>query len=365
MKKQILLAGLSVLLASNAFAQDAIADKIRDESCKTFEKEIAGHIKNTQDPKKGLKASTWLKLAQSYQASSLQCGKDSTASLKAYETLLKAEEVDKAAGGKSAKEISDALKNPQLGSALMSQGAAFYNGKNLTSAVKLFKLAYTVNPKDSLATLYAGIAAQQSKDYESAKEAFLKNLEQGSKDPAVFYSLAAIYKNEKATDKAVEILKKGIALLPNDKDLKGELINTYLTSGKIEDAISDLKKLVEADPSNTPNLLNLGILYDNSGKKDEALAIYKQVLAKDPNNYDCNYNLGVLYFNQAVEIKKVVDKMDMKTYQKEGKAVEEKACAKFAEAKPFFDACKKIKPNETDVDDNLNNLSKVLSQCGK
>ena len=366
MKKQILMAGFSLFIASNAFSQDAIADKIREETCKTIEKDIAANLKNTQDVKKGLKASTWMKLAQNYEDMSLQCGKDSMSSAKAYETYLKAQEIDKAAGGKSAKDIATAIApTSKLKDALMSQGAALYNGKNLKGALSLFKLVNAINPKDTTATLYAGIVAQQSKDYASAKEYFGKYIEQGAKDPAVYYSLAAILKNEKEGDKAVEVLKKGIAINPNDKDLKGELINTYLSTGKLDDAITDLKKLIEADPSNVNNLLNLGILYDNSGKKADAEEIYKQVLAKDPQNYDCSYNLGVLYLNQAVEIKKEVDKMDMKTYQKEGKLVEEKACNRFAQAKPFFDNCKKIKPAETEVDENLGNIDRILTQCGK
>jgi tetratricopeptide (TPR) repeat protein len=362
--KKIFLASALSLSVSGVFAQ-GIQDKIKDETCKTLEKDLVSAEKKTSDPKKGAKASTWMDLAKVYMDITTTPCKDSMSSTKVYETYKKAEEIDKTAGGKMAKEIGDALKSDNLYRAMMSQGAAYYNGKSLVNAIKLFKLASTVNPKDTLAALYTGIASQQAKDIETSKNAFANFIDLGGKDPAVFYSLAQIYKNEKNTTKAIETLKKGIAINPNDKDLKGEMVNTNLAGGNTEAAIEDLKKLVDSDPKNATNMLNLAILYDNSNKKDIAMGYYKKVMELDPNNYDCNYNLGVFYFNQAVEMKKAVDKMDMKTYQKEGKAIEEKVCAKFSESKPFFDKCKSIKPNEEEVNSNLTNLQGVLDQCGK
>lgn len=366
--KKIIFASVFSMVTAGVFAQSAIDNQLREAQCKSAADEIAKGEKASLDTKKGARSSTWVKLATAYEDMAVNCGKDSMASEKAYNTYKKALEVE--AGGKGAKDIEAALTSPKIYSALMQQGAGFYNSKNFSSALKLFRLASEVSPKDTTASLYAGIVGQQAKDNEAAKIYFNKFINQGGKDPAVFYSLSEIYKGEGSTPKAVEVLKKGISANPNDKDLKGSLVNIQLSSGNSDEAIAELKKLVDGDPTNVNNMLNLAILYDNGGKKEEALVWYKKVLAIDPANYDCNFNLAVYYFNQAVEIKKEVDKMDMKEYQKNGKAVEDKACAKFAESKPYFDTCKSArekegKPQEEELTNSLTSLSSVLEQCAK
>ncbi|MFN3850623.1 MAG: tetratricopeptide repeat protein [Spirosomataceae bacterium] len=361
--KKIFLASAFSIFATGAFAQNAALEaQMREAQCKTAADDIAKNEKATADPKKGAKPATWLKLAQSYESMAMSCGKDSMAAAKAFETYKKALEVDATAGGKMVKEIEES-RNKGLYNALMQQGTVYYNAKNYGGAVKMFGLASQTNPKDTVSALYLGIVGQQGKDMEAARKGFSDFLELGGKDPAVFYGLAELYRSEKNTAKAIETLKKGIKVHPKDKDLQGALVNIQLSGGNMDEAINEMKILVDKEPDNMVNTLNLAILYDNAGKKEEALKWYTVVLGKEPNNYDANYNLAVFHFNTAVEIKKQVDNMDMKTYQKEGKAVEDKVCDKFNEAKKYFEVCKSTKPNEPDLQENLKNLENVLNQC--
>lgn len=99
--------------------------------------------------------------------------------------------------------------------------------------------------------------------------------------------------------------------------------------------------------------------------KSKAAENYKKVLEKDPNSYEALYNLAVLSYNDGVEIKKVVDYMDLATYRREGKAIEDKACAQFAVSKPYFERASKIKPEDEVVKESLTNLERILEQCGK
>lgn len=364
MKKKLLASvALAALFFSAEIKAQNLEDKLRDAQCETSAKAIESAEKNTVHPKKGLKGSSWVKLAEAYMDDATQCGRDSMSSKKAYETYLKAKEVDAAGDGKEKGDIEEALKSSKLHSALLSQGAAYYNAQNLDNALELFKLANTVDPKDTTTTLYAGIVAQQNGNKELAKDYFIKHIGNGGTDAAVFYSLSLIYNEAKEYDKSVEILKKGIEVNADDKDLKGQLINTYIVSDKIEDAKKDLKALVDANPTNTANMTNLAIIYDNTGDKENALKYYNMVLAVEPDNYDVNFNLGVMYFNQAVEIKKQVDSMDMKEYQKSGKEVEKKVCEKMAQAQPYFVAAAKSDKVEEAVTENLKTIERILSQC--
>ncbi|WP_394996624.1 tetratricopeptide repeat protein [Emticicia sp.] len=481
--KKIILASVMTIFTTGVFAQNAALDaQLKDAQCKTASDEIAKAEKATLDAKKTLKSATWVKLAESYQEMANSCGKDSLASEKAYNTYKKALEIDKAAGGKGTKEIEEALTGQKLYTALMQQGAGFYNLKNFKNALSLFKLASSVNPKDTTASLYAGIVAQQGKALDEAKIYFTKFIEQGGKDVAVFYGLSELYKNDKDNAKAVEVLKKGIQANPKDKDLQSSLINAYLSGGMMGEAIENMKQMIASTPNNpenaknlAENIKNLGTLYENEAEeyvkktrplesqmtqigkekaeaeKDLAMSdqkktaqeeelkrlndrlkkepknaasikasiasvtqlvatsnteieVYKQKIAKltasaqnnsskeaelktlkaketelkdlaasnykkaleiDPNNYDANYNIAVFYFNQAVVVKGTVDKMDMKTYNEKGKAIEEQVCGTFNQAKVYFDKCKSLKPDDQDLVGNMESLKGVLEQCAK
>ncbi len=91
------------------------------------------------------------------------------------------------------------------------------------------------------------------------------------------------------------------------------------------------------------------------------LDTYKKVLEVDPNNYDALFNIGVIYFNDAVELKREVDNMNMQEYQQRGKEVEGRVCGRFQKAKPFFERAVKIRQEE-DATSTLENLNNVLAQ---
>lgn len=96
-------------------------------------------------------------------------------------------------------------------------------------------------------------------------------------------------------------------------------------------------------------------------QRDQAKQYYSKALAVDPANYDANFNMGVFFFNDAVEMKKAVDNMDMAEYNKRGKEVDGQVCGKFKQALPYFTKAKSVK-EEADLMENLTNLQNILKQ---
>ncbi len=267
MKKFVVVSAIS-LTSLTAFAQTGAILQLEGGKLDKAKTEID---KATEDPKQAAKAKTWLTKGKIYEAiasdpTGLYAKLDSNASLTAYASYKKALEVEPN-GGKSAKEINDALAGEKLYRALMSQGAGRYQSKNLTDAIKMMSLAGEIMPKDTLAALYTGISAQQAKQAPLAKEQFERYMANGGKDVGVIYSLALLYRNDKEYEKAIATLDKGLKLLPGNKDLAAERVNILLSSGKMEDAVASMKELVEKDPNNVQNALNLAILYDNAATK--------------------------------------------------------------------------------------------------
>lgn len=260
MKKIVVMLAIG-LTSLSASAQ--VTGKLDDAKAKSD--------KAIEDPKQSGKAKTWLQRGQVYEAiatdpTGLYAKLDSNASLKAYEAYKKGLEVEPD-GGKSGKDLKEALSGNNLYRALMSQGAGRYQTKNYEDAIKMMSLAGEVMPKDTTAPLYTGISAQSAKKYDVAKAEFEKYMANGGKDVGVIYSLASLYRNDKEIDKALATLDKGLTLIPGNKDLASERVNILMTSGRMEEAVASMKKLVEQDPKNVQNVLNLAILYDNGASK--------------------------------------------------------------------------------------------------
>ncbi|SFB95246.1 tetratricopeptide repeat protein [Spirosoma endophyticum] len=153
---------------------------------------------------------------------------------------------------------------------------------------------------------------------------------------------------------------------PKNADLKRQLTDVQK---KLAEQKTEMTKL-EADAKAAA--ANAGAAADSEKrlaelkqKKAETKALEKQYLEKalavDANNYDANYAMGIFAFNEAVELKKAVDKMDMAEYSKVGKEADGKVCGKFKQALPYFQKAKTVK-DEPELTDNLTNTENILKQ---
>jgi tetratricopeptide (TPR) repeat protein len=269
MKKMFFVSALT-LASFTAFSQDAVNKAMVDQ----FRKDKEKSDKDVSDPKNSAKASFWMERAKLYENIAMSGSEvDSSAAKTALESYKKVVELDltkKGEPGKSSKEAAKALNGEEgtsLFNAFVKQGAEKYQNKNLNGALEMFQLAQEVNKKDTTAALYGGIAAQQLEKKDDAKAQFSTYLNNGGKDPSVFYGLAQLYRADNDFDKAIETLNKGLEKSPGNKDLKSEIVNILLASGKEDQAIAELTALTTSDPTNVQNLVNLAILYDNTNSK--------------------------------------------------------------------------------------------------
>ncbi len=369
------------------FATIGVAHAQADKLILEANRKAALEIKKKSDEaimkKDSLKAKTWLARAEAYldlanTTDTVLLRQEASSPFKAYEALKKAVSLDVKDGKEgsvaaSAKKYLSVVMNKEgkpepegqkLFNAFMNVGVQKYQAKDYEGALKNVQMASKINEKDTTSAMYSGVIGQMAKNLTATKEGYKKYLDLGGKDASIFYGLAQIYRDEKDEDKALATIEAGIAKNPSNKDLKNEKINMLLTFKKLDLAIKELEDAVAKDPSNVQTVLNLGILYDNAGKKDLARKYYDQTLKLDPNNYDVNFNMGVFSFNEAVEIKKKVDAMDMKTYQKEGKPIEQLAITKFKEALPYFEKAYGMK-QEDECKNTLKSLYQILKMEDK
>jgi len=91
---------------------------------------------------------------------------------------------------------------------------------------------------------------------------------------------------------------------------------------------------------------------------------YTKALEVDANNYDALYQMGAYYYNDAVEIKRQVNSMDMNEYKKTGKDLEAKLAVKYHEALPYFERGYKVKKDE-DLKEILKQVYRELKDEAK
>lgn len=91
---------------------------------------------------------------------------------------------------------------------------------------------------------------------------------------------------------------------------------------------------------------------------------YTKALEVDANNYDALYQMGAYYYNDAVEIKRQVNGMDMNEYKKTGKDLEAKLAVKYNEALPYFERGYQVKKDE-DLKEILKQVYRELKNEAK
>lgn len=91
---------------------------------------------------------------------------------------------------------------------------------------------------------------------------------------------------------------------------------------------------------------------------------YTKALEVEPTNYDALYQMGAYYFNDAQELKRQVNGMDMNEYKKTGKDIEAQLAVKYNEALPYFERGYQVKKDE-DLKEILKQVYRELKNEAK
>lgn len=204
---------------------------------------------------------------------------------------------------------------------LYNKGVSKYQAKDYLGAFDCFdksaKIRYSYGMTDneySLALYNGALAAEnsKSKDYESkAKENFKKLYTLKYKQAYVYSSNANYAKADGDTAKALKIIQQGREVMPDELDLVIAEANIYLQQKKSKEAQEVLKIAIQKDPKNPMLYMAVAQKYDESGNFADAEANYLKAIELKADYFDAVYNLGALYFNNALEILKAADKLEM------------------------------------------------------
>ncbi len=260
--------------------------------------------------------------------------------------------------GKETKDIKEQLGILKL--AFETEAVFAYNKKNFAQAYNNFAQILEVNKlplmekiQDTIIMYNAGRAAYEMKDYKEAIRLFndVKNL--GFKESFIHVFLKNCHFGSGDTLAGVNELKEGFEKYPNDESILIELINYYLVAQQSEKALDFLTLARQNDPKNVSYIFAEGTIRDKMGHFEEARSTYMHCLEVDPDFYNAAYNLGVLHYNKAVKMyEDMINISDNDAYEKAKAEADEM----FKAAIPFMEKAHEIEPTSKEPLETLKTL---------
>lgn len=342
--------------AQNSNVRKAEAAKEKGDLAEAMQliEEATKHDKTKDDPK------TWYTKATIHEA--MLVGPDGeildiSQLDKTVEAYKKAKEVS---GGSGTYAVFSDQRIEAIWGQFLNTGAEAYQNQEFEAALESFETAAKLMPEDTTAYLYAGISAQQAEIWDKAAQNYYKLMDLGYEQKDIYNSVIYIERAINSdNEKALEVVRRGRAVFPDDKDLMKEEINLLIVTDQAEEARIKLENAIQSEPDNANLYYNLAFLYDQIDETDKAIESYKKAVELEPNYFDANFNLAVVYYNKAADLIKKSNDMDLKTYQKEGKKLEETAKEDFRRSLPYFEKAHEINPQDLTV---LETLQTVYSQ---
>jgi len=259
-----------------------------------------------------------------------------------------------------------------------NKGATAYGEDDYATAVTEFGNAAEIRPNDTTAYLYAGYAASNADDYETAKMNYEKVISMGitSKDPynLLIYIYGTVNKNN---EKALEVTRTAIGVFPDDNDFKRNEIQLLIALDQLEEARNNLEKAIENEPNDPALHYSLGYLLDGASESAEtdeekkmlqerALEAYNQATVVDENYLNAYYNAGVMMINRANEIIKARNNLGIsKADQKKAEEMEPQINEKLVMALPYWEKVNELEPDQTKTLETLQYLYVQLKMMDK
>lgn len=142
-----------------------------------------------------------------------------------------------------------------------------------------------------------GDAAQKSKNYNEAIEAYRKTLNANPDYYTVYHNLADIYRIQNQFEEAIEIAKKGTIIYPNDANLLVDLSRYYSLADRSALSISAAQQAVRLMPDKVVSHSSLCRAYYEDKQFQSALQACSNALKLNPNDGEANVYLGFTHLS--------------------------------------------------------------------
>jgi Flp pilus assembly protein TadD len=147
-------------------------------------------------------------------------------------------------------------------------------------AIGDFQKAMTLTPDQPFALISLGSAYLHDKEYELAREEFMKALKVPITEADAYQALAVLEYQENRTDR-LDLLEKAARLAPEDWDIQKRLILHLGEIGQVDHAIMLLRSIITAEPWRGDTWRVLGDFWAHVRQWDSAERAYRRAIALD------------------------------------------------------------------------------------
>jgi len=258
------------------------------------------------------------------------------------------------------------IKIDNMWGTMINNGAEAYNQEDYETAITYFEKSSILKPEDTTGYYYAGIAAQQGELYQKALDNYYKLIDLDYHSEDIYSSVVYLERTQNNDDeKALEVLEQARVHFPDNETLMKEEINLLIVTEQTDKAKAKLTEAIKAEPDNANLYYNLAYISEQTDDDEAAVANYEKAIEADPEYFDATFNLAVNFYNKGAEILKKANDMDLRTYQKEGKKVEEEARVEFNKCLPYLEKANEIKPEDRTVLETLQTVYVQLKMNDK
>jgi len=364
--KKLISTVVICLMAAGVYAQNSAVNKASQFKDK-------GELMNAKDQidlatvheKTINKPKTWFTKGEVYEAIAF----DST-----YQDMQDEALIEAVAAYNKAKSLDEGgsydglslIKIDNMWGTMINNGAEAYNQEDYETAITYFEKSSILKPEDTTGYYYAGIAAQQGELYQKALDNYYKLIDLDYHSEDIYSSVVYLERTQNNDDeKALEVLEQARVHFPDNETLMKEEINLLIVTEQTDKAKAKLTEAIKAEPDNANLYYNLAYISEQTDDDEAAVANYEKAIEADPEYFDATFNLAVNFYNKGAEILKKANDMDLRTYQKEGKKVEEEARVEFNKCLPYLEKANEIKPEDRTVLETLQTVYVQLKMNDK
>lgn len=187
------------------------------------------------------------------------------------------------------------LEEPDNIELIKLAGLAEVNTENWEKAKSHFETVVKFVPDDATAWFYLANCYNNTGDFISAKNAYLKVIELRHEYEEAYKSLCVVLLKLDMTEEAIEYAKKGQNYAQDDYMYDFIIGTSYMKQKNFKESIEPLEKAREKAPDNFGVYNSLGTAYIANQQSEKAVECYKKVIDMHPENPMAYFNLGSAY----------------------------------------------------------------------
>ena len=159
-----------------------------------------------------------------------------------------------------------------------------------------------------------GIASVQKNDYDAAIKEFKSALRLDPKNSKVFFLLSLVYANKGDFDQALKFSRDSVAIEPSFAAFQN-IGRLYAGKGDYANALDAYQSALKLNAASATGWYELGLLSAGTAHFDEAITAYKKALELNPRLDKAYLGLGSAYYwsgNKASAVEQVKKLRELK-----------------------------------------------------